>query len=311
MYTSDETTFAHDCSNQRVYDPVSKLDIMNPESTNMAQLWLTVSRQMLARIPYKAVFEDDTNDVYETNTMPCSFDPNAWLSASVTETATLQSAGFPVIYNGLSLFGPGHTVAPVIALNPYAIGGMMENCYMRPGPNSYTYGLGWATIANTEIQMAQQHKYFFCYADDYTQAASQDLSLRTFAFASYLLSYDPNTSIFESNFINKNDFNVMPESEIVALNPLTPAPLTAANLLTSTGVYGREYAACYLHGQYVGKCAAVVNADAFHSYAFPYSGYTRTMTISGGDVLSGGSISVNGSAPSGMMAPLAAVVAFK
>ena len=104
-----------------------------------------------------------------------------------------------------------------------------------------------------------------------------------------------------------------PESELVALNPLIPAPADISGLSTTTYTYGRQYANCYLGGVPIGSCAPVVNADGpKHAHAFPWPGaYSHTLVLNGGGVLDGGTALTNGPAPTALVAGESAVIAIQ
>lgn len=314
LWSNDEATFSHDCNGTRINDPATALWLMNPWSASLQNKWLALAQKDTLTVHYDAIFEDDANDLFQLSAMPCNVSPDKWLAMNVSLARALKFHDFNVFYNGLSILGPGQTVSPTIALNAVSAGGMMENCYVRPGTsNLQPSGQVWQTVENTELLMAAQQRTFFCYADNWQYQSSDPvaLQLRYYAYASFLLTYDPGSSVFWEAFLTPSGFRVNPETQVVAEQPLVPAPATIAGLLTTTGVYGREYGACYIGGVSVGRCAAVVNSDAFHSHAFPYTGYGHTMVLTGSGILDGGKVSANGPAPQASMAPLATVVAFQ
>jgi hypothetical protein len=304
LYTSDESTFAHTCAGSRIADS-DGTTLMDPASTNLSALWKSeiTSLQLLGHVD--AFEADDADDVYGAHALPCGYTGASWLSSSIAEDA---SVGAPIVYNNLGLFGRDQ-VSPGIGLNASAIGGLMENCYSEWGTPPLLGDGYWRSIENTEIQMAAQHKYLFCYAMSNTAGASA-IGRRLYVYASFLLSYDVNTSVlFEDYVTNPSAFWVYPESGLVALNPLVSPPATIAALQVSPNVYARQYASCYLRGSYVGPCAAVVNSDSTSSHPFPFAQYHHTLSLAGGGILDGGTVATNGPAPS-TLAALTGVVVF-
>jgi hypothetical protein len=83
------------------------------------------------------------------------------------------------------------------------------------------------------------------------------------------------------------------------------------NLRLPSGLYAREYSACYLAGVPVGPCAALVNSDYSAYHPFPYTKYHHTLVLSGGGILDGGMVSVSGSAPGAQVAPRTGEIAFQ
>lgn len=314
LYSNDEATFAHDCKGSRIMSTQANTYLMNPDSKNLGLAWIKLAHSVESQAHYDAFFEDDANDVNYVTALPCWYQPPNWLAFSMKLTGWLKWKGYPVVYNGLAMFGPGLTISPTIALNAVTLGGMIEDCYIRPGTSNYQPASQvWKTVENTAIVMAQQKKLLYCYADNwqFSDDSATALTLRQYALASFLLTYDPGTSILWEAFPTRSGFRVNPETAVVPTQPVLPQPLTIDGLLTLTGVYGREYKACYVGGKLVGKCAAVVNPDPFHSYLFPFATYRHTLVLRGSGILDGGKIATNGAAPPATMAPLAAYVVFQ
>ena len=153
-------------------------------------------------------------------------------------------------------------------------------------------------------------KLFVCQNVDTTTAMSA-IDGRTYTYASFMLGFTPASSVLWDFYGTPTGFNVQPESQLVGLDPLIAAPANANALLTSTGVYAREFGRCYIAGSYVGACAAAVNSDPYNAHAFPLTTYTRTLVISGSGILDGGTVSANGGPPPASLAPLSAAIVFR
>jgi hypothetical protein len=307
LYTGIEGTFAHTCSGARITEPGTSFDLMNPSSQKLVSMYKSLVDAELSSQHFDAIMDDEPFDWSYLSAMPCNYNSNVWLNAYIAEMKALSR---PVIYNGLENLGPHYSVSPSIQLNPGAIGGMAEGCYSWDHDPPYPFGPYWQEMENAEIEMAQQNKLFICYGRDLT-SASEAAPVRIYSYASFLLTYAPSTSIVWEYFGTSSGYSVEPESELVALSPLVAAPTQISGLLTSTGVYGRQYGACYIAGRSVGPCAAVVNSDNAHSYAFPYAGYHHTLQLSGGGILDGGSVSTSGPPPPSILSPTSAVIAFQ
>jgi hypothetical protein len=112
------------------------------------------------------------------------------------------------------------------------------------------------------------------------------------------LAYDEGHTILMENLEdNTTRLAVWPEELIYPAFPLESMKTSANDLEVASGVYRREFATCSLAGIPFGRCAVVLNANAANvtipSTWFVQS-YTHAITLSGGDVLSGGRVNLAG-----------------
>jgi len=314
MYTNDESTFAHDCSGNRINSlgvGVGRY-LMDPHSNDLGGLWENYVQKMLgngAWIDY--VFEDKADTINKTSATPCNFDQNDWSNASNQLDSYMTSH---IVYNSLSNTSQNNgqpQLAPSIALNLTAAGGMSEDCYVR-ADNTMRTRVAWQATELTEITMAQAQKMFVCNGGMSTDG-SIAIQARIYQYASYLLTYDPSTTIYQTQYGDYSGLTVYPEVQLVAKQPVNGEPSNITQLLQTGGTYARQYRACYLAGNYVGPCGVVVNANSptQQSQPFPYPGqYSHTLVVSGSGVLDGGSVSTHGPAPPSQVPPASAVIAF-
>jgi hypothetical protein len=253
---------------------------------------------------WDAVFEDDTDDVlYTRNGLPCGYDAASWRAASREETA---QANIPVIFNGLSIGKPELGLLEV----PNVIGGMYEGCYTHAAGEFGTAGdaavpfATWLQTQEIELAAARRGKLFWCYA----RAVSPEF--RAFEFASFMLAYDPATSLLQEDHPTPSGFPVFPETQLVALDPVG-APRDAAALRSEGGAYVREYRACYRAGIPFGACAFAVNPTGSTQRWLSANRYRKTARFRGGGVLEGGTVSFDGPPPSPTLSPGAAVIALR
>jgi Hypothetical glycosyl hydrolase family 15 len=303
-YTSNESTFAHDCSGGRIEARRANQYLMDPNSPALFAVWKAHVVRYVTAGHFDAVFADDANNLEYLRGMPCGYDPNAWLKAT---NAFLGALGYPVIYNALSAF-TDESVSPSIALNASSIGGMMEQCYSSSSAQPKSPLSKWLVAEQTELRMAAERKLFFCLSNDTTQA-SEALDARLYVYASFLLSYDPSLSVLWELYQDPLRFHVMPETQLFADEPGSSAR-TLSDLKTPSGVYQREFRACYLAARSIGPCAVAVNPDA-QAHPIQLSAYRRTLQLSGDSILDGGTAIVSGVAPPAGLAPLSAVIAIK
>lgn len=315
--------YAYDCTPNRIYrkgfgsrtppppqptpTPIDHaMYLMDPHSAHLAGSWaneVIAFAQSTGTTAY--VFEDTADSISDMDAQPCGFSQTDWSAASngmdATMTAQAAAAGDNVslIYNGLGVYTPAPGfMPPALALNATSAGGMAEDCYARQPPLTRAHpdptpvpvaDVAWAVTEDVEAYMSGASKVFVCNAkSDLTTDAAQLTDLRTYVMSSFLLTYDPATSVLDEQFRPVSTFSVFPESEILALDPLVPEPAQISQLQVG-GVYARQYAACYIAAQPIGPCASVVNPSSTTTYRFPFPGvYLGVLRLKGGGVLDTG-----------------------
>jgi hypothetical protein len=306
LYGADDNEYAHTCGGTRARGEAQYhgLVLTNPRSRVLASLWRRSVDAHANEAHFDAVFADDAVGAAYAQDSPCGFSFDDWLR---DEAELFRNLGYPVIYNGLNDFN-NHGVAREIALNKAAAGGMMEECYAQLSADHRVGGWQWWASEETEIAMARDHKYFFCYGRDLTPA-DQAYDSRIYTYASFLLTYDPRTTVLWEYYKTPSGGHVMPESQLVALDPVKPVT-RVAQLRGPGGAYVREYRKCYLAGRFVGSCAAAVNPDS-SEHDLGLRGYRRTLALQGSGVFDGGRALLVNRPPPEDLQPLGAVIAFK
>jgi hypothetical protein len=315
IWNDDETTFAHDCTGKRITVSGSNDLQMNVYSHHLWSLWendVTQREQWDGGGDYDYAFEDSADEVNpeRLSAMPCNFDQWNWTAQTVQMDKTLT---FPIFFNGLGLIPPKQrSPGPAVYLAPTTDGGMSEDCYAGRTPSGYFYAPHWQATANTELQMQQYGKLFACHSDAYVEADT-NTALRTYFYASFLLTYDLSDQMVMTEFLTPSGVSVMPEVQLVPESPVLPTPKTIGGLLLRSGVYGREYNSCYLAGNLIGPCAVAVNPNNPSDSGplnFPWVGkYKHTLSMSGSGVYDGGTVGVDGPAPPATMAGGVGVIA--
>lgn len=307
LYLRDESAYAHTCEGARIsrdYRAGVKQQLLDPASPRLQSAYRAYLRGQAGSGHFDAFFYDDANNLYGMNGKPCNFSEHAWLAATMRQIAGL---GFPIIYSNLD--APGMT-----ALNAdrNVLGGLLEECYTRSSEPTapYTSGELWMEHENIELHMAHDRKLLFCYNNDTEQASGAE-GPRLYTLASFLLTYDPATSVLWEYFQSPSGFHVLPESGFVALDPLRAAPHDIGELRRAGGAFGREYAACYLRGAPLGACAVAVNPDPSRTAPFPFAGYRRSLRVEGGSIADGGQAQISAAALARSLAPLRAVIAVR
>jgi hypothetical protein len=314
-YSNDETEYAHDCSGSRITftDKPITTYLTDPTSTTLAQLWaqqVQTEEQSWGGV-YDMILEDNSDVVDNVSAMPCNFNQAAWSAAT---NALNTGLGSPIIFNGLGnlVDGPDQ-ISPSIAILSSTMGGEIEGCYSNTDPlHPMPHTTVWETYENTEIQVVASGKLLVCRGLNMNPDTTSQ-GPRLYMYASYLLTYSPDTTIFSDKFTPANNgFGVEPENQLVVKDPVTFAPSDISQLETIGGTYARQYKNCYYIGNWVGPCAVVVNSDSpTHPHPFPFAGqYHHTLVLNGGDILDGGTASTSGPAPPASMPAESAEIAF-
>jgi len=313
LYTdAPASAFAQTCSGVDVtdfFDDVTQY-VMNPASTALQSVYASVTLSEIGSTHFDAIFQDDNGPLSEFSTaftpsLPCNYSNAAWLAGGI---ALDNAAPRPVIINGLNVLdGQNPSLSIGLLASSNTIGGNFEGCYTYAG-DPENGGWLWVTEENTELEVNAQGKMYSC-MERYTDAASSNTAARIYAYASFLLTYNPSLDVLWEEFATPSGFHVFPEEQIVALDPVVATPSTVAGLVQPGGAYGRQYAECFIAGKFVGSCAVAVNSSGA-SEPFPFPQYTHTLTLSGNGVLDGGSLSTSGAAPPEYLAAEEAEVVF-
>lgn len=309
LYSSDESTFSHTCSGKRIAIPYGSLTmwLMDPSSTDLRakmNSWQS-SEENTGHID--AFYYDDIDTLGAVSAWPCDATQSSWDAANAS---FISSSSHPVVFSGYAL---SPDASNIIGL-PSVLGATVEQCYTgtsEPTP-PYRTGSMWIQRENLQLAAAAHGKLYFCYNNGSEDGAS-NVALRKYIYASFLMTYSAESSVLWETFATPSGLHVFPETTLVPTEPRVAAPSSVSSLLSSTGVYVREYAACYLAGSSVGPCAAVVNSSPSSSYRMPAlsTAYNATLEISGYGSLDGGTVSTNGPAPSDTVAPETGLVLFK
>jgi hypothetical protein len=251
--------------------------------------------------PYDAIFIDNANSTYGTSALPCNFSASTWTTDMDSD---IQADGYPTIVNGLETneTGVASKVAGLKASN--IIGGEYEECYNNKHWLAEEMS-ALQTIALLKSEGKAPGPGFWCYLDLTSASASTVIPWRLYAYASFLLTYDPNYSVWQTSFSTPSTFKVMPETGFVPLNPLSQ-PTQISDLKIASGAYVRRYGACYYRGSLVGSCEIAVNPGT-STVSLPNS-YAHSAVISGSGVLDGGTVSFNGPAVTSLAPGTAAIL---
>jgi hypothetical protein len=175
------------------------------------------------------------------------------------------------------------------------VGGVCENCVVDGGvlrPANYTAVLN-GILAVNGIAGAQ-----FVQLDTGSSASGSaaQIAQRTVALAIAWLGYkDGHTAIFPNFEYTTDNLAVWPEDLIYPGAPVQSMQWSANDIMVSGSVYRREFRQCFNDRQPIGACAAIVNASSATvtvARSWLTQTYTHQITPEGGDVLSGGTLSL-------------------
>jgi hypothetical protein len=297
---------AKDCSGNTIYDPAYgggyEADARSSNALAHAQTVVNYRVNSFSG-NYDSVFSDNAGSVWGIP-LPCGYDQASYDSAVNSVHSAL---GMPIWINALG--APPNPASAVDLVQPgNVLGAMCELCYATNGSSGDTVqtGTNWQNIENAEIGVVARKKVFWDYARA-TGDASAETGVRTYAYASFLLSYDPQYAMFQEALSTPSSFPVFPETGLVPMNPRTTAT-DISGYLAPGGSYMREYANCYYRGAFVANCAVVVNPTG-SSVPVPTTAYGHSMVLSGYGVLDGGTVSFTGPMVS-QLPPASAVILF-
>lgn len=311
LYTSDESTFAHDCTGSRIaipYDGLTEylMDLNAPSMRDVFRRWIT---RVTSAVHFDALWLDDADlpsEYLRFRAMPCGYDDGRWITAMDQFD---RYSPVPVILSGLNASKrPQPSGIVALLSSDRTLGENYEHCYSSTNQQKVT-GTVWQATENSELRVSAARKLFECMARN-GAPASESIDARVYLYASFLLTYDPATSVIWEEYATPSRFRVEPESELVALSPLRAAPNDISGLQTSRGAYVREFARCYIAGTLAGACASVVNSGE-SPLPFPLRDYRRTLRLAGGGILDGGTISADGPPPPAQLAPAEGLIVFK
>jgi len=247
---------------------------------------------------------DNNGSLYGASATPCNYDPGSWGQAFDTAIATVPQS---FVTNSLAA-NDTQTQTYVNRLSaPNVIGGVFEECY-NDGMWTAEEDSQLETVALLKSEGKARGPGWWCYLDNTNADGASVIPQRLFAYASFLLTYDPDYSLFQESYTTTpSTFQIFPETGFVPLNPAS-VPSRVSELQTNTGAYVQSYNACYYHGYLLGYCEIVVNPTSSTVSVPNAKGLAHRMVLSGDGVLDGGSASFTGTAPSSLAPQSAAIL---
>jgi hypothetical protein len=319
LVANDERAFIHDATGARVrkyFDPYFQYqEIFNVTSPSAWHAYAAMTAGILRHSPLLDGFEADdsgspftgvdgklgSNLFYGFNAFGVEIrSDEQWIAG---ETAMLKAAGKPLMINGGDPHGTGPAYDGRFLDLPFVMSEQQEGCFNNDG--NYLYSDRddkFRREENALLTVMSHGKSAVCYPTGDTTPPH-----RTYAYAAWLLTYDPRYSVLLMAVKQSDGESLYPEIELVPLAPrATPSSIDD---LRRDGVYVREFGECAIAMRPIGPCAAVVNASYRSASAIPRLAvaYANHVSLDPQSLYHGGRARVEAGAPS-TLAPETAVI---
>lgn len=321
LVASDEGAFVHDATGARVHRFVDShfqyQEVLNVANPAVQRAYAQTVAPLNAASPLLDGYQaDDAGSsltgpdgvfgsmfYYGFNATGVEFKTDADYIAA--ESAMLAAAGKPVMLNGgdPNTWGPAYDGAFLDL--PAVMGQMFEGCFNNDGNYLYSDNSSkFQREVDALIAVQSHHKTALCLP---TGSAS-DPAKRMYAYAAWLLAYDPSYSAFGMMINQADGHAIYPETQLVPQQPLRTASHVAE--LKSGGVYVREFASCSIAGSAIGPCATVVNSGTSGSASIPAlsAAYAHSIALDANSLYRGGKVSVVNGAPASLTYQTAAIL---
>lgn len=195
--------------------------------------------------------------------------------------------------------GLDQTPSQEIGASSKFVGGSCENCVVdggayEPGNYAKILTLMAATDATPGAAFIEMN------SGSSAAGSAAQIGQRLVTFAVGWLGYSQGHTIVDANLEASTDnLPIWPEEMLVPTDPVQSMTSEASDIAVSTNVWRREFAACYQNGVSIGPCAAILNGTSSAvtvSSSWLTQTYGHVITLSGGDIFSGGSLSLTSTA---------------
>jgi hypothetical protein len=205
-----------------------------------------------------------------------------------------DGAAMMFFYNGLSFDGAQiPNDSNVLASSDHFTGAVCENCVVDNGvfhPSMY------APILNAMALINETSRGKFVELNNgYSAAGSgEQIAQRLVTTAVAWLGFKGGQTVVWANLEdNTRGLAVWPEDLIYPSDPLETMARSNVTIEVAPGVWRREFGSCYYKGGAFGRCAAILNANSGAraiEASWLKESYGHVISLSGGDVLSGGAL---------------------
>jgi hypothetical protein len=319
LVARDESAWVHDARGTRVHRFVSARfqyqEILRVGSPSARRAYARTTAAILAKSPLLDAFEADDSGGTITSG-DGRFGSNLWGDFSAPgvefrsdeewiagEALMLAAAGRPVMLNGADPNWQPAYGGKFLDL-PFVVGQQFEGCFNNGGGYRYTErDDAFRKEANGILAVQAHHKSAYCYPTGDTSPEH-----RLYAYAAWLLVFDPHWSVYEMEVAQSDGHALYPETELVPRDPARTA--NTVDDLRDGGAYVREFGACTISGRAIGACASVVNADSRATAALPRlrRAYNAHVELDARSLFAGGAARVARGVPQSLPPATAAIL---
>lgn len=319
LVAGDERAFIHDASGARIHrfnDPYYQYqEVFNLTSPVAWRAYAAQTAEILRHSPLLDGFEaDDSGSPFTgTDGRPGS-NLYGGFNASGVEirsdedyiagvSAMLKAAGKPLMINGGDPRGTGPAYNGRFLELPFVMSEQQEGCFNNAGGYLYTdRNDKFRREENALLAVMSHAKDAVCFPTGDTAPPH-----RLYAYAAWLLTYDPRYSIYLMAVKQSDGDALYPETQLVPLAPrATPRSIDD---LRNGSVYVREFGTCAIASQPIGPCAAVVNPSERQAADIPRlsGGYAKHVVLDPQSLYHGGRVRSEPGAPA-VLAPQSAAI---
>jgi hypothetical protein len=314
LLTNVPSAFLHDSTGARINDYVDShflyQEMLNPASPAARSAYAQYVAGIRAAQPQlDGVFADDSGDSLADD----FYGMSAPASVEITTDAQWQAAmngmlaapGVNVIYNGGAVnSGAGPAYADGEFINqPEVIGQMIEGCFAANGALRTDLYSRFQYDADQNLNVHAYHKLAICMPTGALAPAG-----RLYVYAGFMLTYDPQYSVYGMDTVLSDGYAVYPETQLVPQQPLKSAS-SDVGTLRNGNVYVREFASCAIASSSIGGCVALVNSSA-SSATIPAltQSYAHSIVLDSQSLYGGGKAHVVAGTPSSLAPGSAAIL---
>jgi hypothetical protein len=316
----DETAYVHDASGARIhkyYDPYYQYqEVFNVAAPSARRAYARLTADILRHSPLLDGFEaDDSGSPFTGPDGKLGSNLYGDFNASgveirsdeeyiAAESAMLKAAGKPLMINGGDPRGTGPAYGGRFLELPFVLSEQFEGCFNNGGHYLYSdRDDKFRREENALLAVMAHRKSAVCFPTGDTTPAH-----RLYAYAAWLLTYDPRFSIYLMAVKQSDGPALYPETELVPLQPrVTPRSIDDVR---DGSLYVREFGECAIAAVPIGPCAAAVNPAQNTVAAVPHlrQAYARHIALDAQSLYHGGQARVAGGVPAQLDPQTAAIL---
>ncbi|MDE2482320.1 MAG: hypothetical protein KGN02_09045 [bacterium] len=237
----------------------------------------------------------DASNHYCWNTQEYATDSTVVSAHGSYATAMVHKngSGMKFFFNGVGVQTSAISNLNIFASSPNYSGAICENCVVANNViRTSLFGQVLTSMAQTNA--IPNAKFILLGRGSASAGSAAQIAQRLVSTAIAWIGFaDGRTIVFPDFEDNTRNLAAWPEDMLYPTAPKESMRSSASDVAVAAGVWRREFGACYQNGAPVGQCAALVNSTGSAvtvSSAWLTQPYGHVVTISGGDILSGGTV---------------------